>query len=158
MVFDRNIGGMRVRLRIDGYLPPGAHEYGRVWCDCGFSFRFGEIIGYAREHDELFMPEEVDELAALLTDLLDGKIGGVREVPMMEPDFVFLLYPEKDPGAEPAYTYAAPGFETRDVYAEWRVFLWDEGLTDNYFTITLKRADVEALRDFLNGCRGQMNK
>ena len=154
MVFDRNIRGLQVTLRIDGYKAPAGHDYGDVWCDCGYSFRFGDAVNYQNEHDELFMPEEVDALAGVLTDLLDGKITRPREVPMTEPDFVFMLYPAKDLRSDPKYIYVAPGHELQDIRVEWRIFFWDGGLTDNFLTITLLREDIAALRDFLSSCRG----
>ena len=153
MVFEREIGGIQVVLRIDGYRAPSEHDYGDVWCDCGYSFRFGDIINYHKDHDELFMPEEIDELAATLSGLLDGAVTEPLEMAMTEPDFVFMLYPEKDLRKDPRYTYVAPGYEIQDVYVEWRVFFWSNGLTDNFLTITLDREDVAAFRDFLLSCK-----
>lgn len=153
MVFERDIGGIQVILRIDDYQNPSKHDFGDVWCDCGYSFRFGDIINYHKEHDELLMPEEVDELATVLSELLDGAVTEPCEVPMTEPDFVFLLYPEKDLRNDPKYTYVAPGYEIQDIYVEWRIYFWNDGLTENFLTITLGRADITAFRDFLISCK-----
>ena len=60
MIFDRKIGGIDIVLRIDGYESPKEHQFGTCWCDCGFSFSFGTIINYYKQHDEILMPEEVD--------------------------------------------------------------------------------------------------
>ena len=65
MVFERNLNGIEVILRIDNYESPSKHTFGDWWCDCGFSFRMGklaEIINYRKDHDELLTPEEVDGL------------------------------------------------------------------------------------------------
>lgn len=139
-------------LRIDNYQSPAKHSYGDWWCDCGFSFRFESKINYNVEHDELLMPEEIDSLAAALTELLDGNITVPTEEAMTEPDFVFMLYPQKDLRTDPKYTYIAPGYEIQDIYVEWRIFFWDDGLTSNYLTITLDREDILSFRDFLNRC------
>ena len=152
MVFERNLNGIEVILRIDNYESPSKHTFG----DCGFSFRMGklaEIINYRKDHDELLTPEEVDGLADALTNLLEGKINEQQEYPLVEPDFVFLLYPIKDLRTDPKYTYVAPGHEFQDIYVEWRVFFWDDGLTENYLNVTLYRDDIIAFRDFLEDVR-----
>ena len=96
MIYIRNVSGIEIMLRIDNYQSPAKHKFGDWWCDCGFSFRFGNMINYSVEHDELLMPEEIDELTTSFTDLLDENITKPTEIPMAEPDFVFLLYPQKD--------------------------------------------------------------
>lgn len=81
MVFERNLNGIEVILRIDNYESPSKHTFGDWWCDCGFSFRMGklaEIINYRKDHDELLTPEEVDGLADALTNLLEGKSTSCR--------------------------------------------------------------------------------
>ena len=156
MCFERNLSGIDVILRIDNYQSPSKHEYGDWWCDCGFSFRMGklaEFVNYRKDHDELLMPEEVDDLADTLTALLEGKFAEPKELLMTEPDFVFMLYPIKDLRTDPKYTYVAPGHEFQDIYVEWRVYFWDDGLTDNFLTVTLYRDDIVALRDYLDSIR-----
>lgn len=156
MLFERNLSGIDVLLRIENYQDPSKHEFGDWWCDCSFSFRMGrlaEIINYRKDHDELLTPEEVDGLGAALTDLLDGKIAEPQEFPMVEPDFVFMLYPIKDLRTDPKYTYVAPGHEFQDIYAEWRVYFWDDGITENFLTVTMYRDDIVAFRDFLESVR-----
>ncbi len=156
MIFERDIDGIQVKLRIDDYQDPTKHNFGDWWCDCGYSFSFGNIINYQKKHDELLTPEEVDYLSAKFTDLLDGKIVAPHEVALTEPDFVFMLYPVKDLRTDPKYTYIQPGYEIQDIYAEWRIFFWNGGLTDNFLTLTLARNDIVAFRDFLNSCKKSM--
>ena len=72
---------------------------------------------------------------------------------MMEPDFVFMLYPMKDLRTDSKYTYVAPGHEFQDIYVEWRVYFWDGGITENFLTITMYRNDIIAFRDFLESIR-----
>lgn len=154
MIYNRNVSGIEIMLRIDNYQSPTKHSFGDWWCDCGFSFKFGNIINYSVEHDELLMPEDIDGLTASLTELLNGNIEEPTEEPMTEPDFVFVLYPQKDLRTDPKYTYISPGHEIQDIYVEWRIFFWDDGrLTSNYLTITLDRDDIISFRDFLNSCR-----
>lgn len=49
----------------------------------------------------------------------------------------------------PQYTYIQPGYEIQDIYLEWRIYFWYEGLTDNYLTITFDRDKIESFRDYL---------
>lgn len=153
MLFERKVGGIDIVLRIDDYEPPEMHQFGTHWCDCGYSFSFRNIINYYKQHDEILMPAEVDYLAESLTALLEDKIDAPDEVKMVEPDFVFMLYPKEDLRNNPKYAYIAPGHEIQDIYAEWRIYFWDDGLTENFLTITLCREDISAFRDFLNACR-----
>lgn len=153
MIYNRDLSGIEVMLRIDNYQSPSKHTYGDWWCDCGFSFRLGNIIQYSVEHDELLMPEDIDSLAISLTRLLDGDLTEPTEEAMTEPDFVFMLYPQKDLRNDPKYTYIPPGHEIQDIYVEWRIYFWNDGLTSNFLTITLDREDIISFRDFLNCCR-----
>lgn len=153
MIYNRNISGMEIMLRIDNYQSPSKHEYGDWWCDCGFTFRLGSIINYTAEHEELLMPEDVDSLSVALTSLLDGDMTKPEEVVMTEPDFVFMLYPKKDLRTDSRYLYIQKGCEIQDIYAEWQIYFWHDGLTSNYLTVTLDREDIISLRDFLNSCR-----
>lgn len=165
MVFERNLNGIEVILRIDNYESPSKHTFGDWWCDCGFSFRMGklaEIINYRKDHDELLTPEEVDGLADALTNLLEGKINELQEYPLVEPDFVFLLYPIKDLRTDPKYTYVAPGHEFQDIYVEWRVFFWDDGLTENYLNVTLYLKEAfryqNKLQSFMDEAHGILER
>lgn len=157
MVFERIIGGIEIMLRIDNYRSPSIQGFENSWCDCGYSFRLEDVIHYHKDHDEILMSEEVDELADAFTDLINGKIEAPQELSMTEPDFSFLLYPIKDLRTDPKYTYIAPGYEMQDIYAEWRIFFWDGGITDNFLSITLDREDIIPFRDFLNSCRKESN-
>lgn len=155
MIYKRNVSGIEIMLRVDNYQSPSRHAYGDWWCDCGFSFRFGSIIHYKVEHEELLMSEDIDSLTDSLTELLDGNITEPTEEVMTEPDFVFMLYPKKDLRTDPRYTYIPSGHEMQDIYAEWRVFLCNEGLTSNYLAVTLYRDDIISLRDFLKSVQGE---
>ena len=88
-----------------------------------------------------------------MTNLLDGKIIEPKEYTMVEPDFVFMLYPIKDLRTDPKYSYVAPGHEFQDIYVEWRVFFWDDGITENFLTLTMYRDDIVAFRDFLESIK-----
>lgn len=149
MVFEREISGFNIVLRIDDYQSPDKHDFGDWWCYCGFSFTFGDAIHYEKEHDEVLMPTEIKWLEDSFTNLLDDKYEEPQKLPMTEPDFVFILYPKEDLRKNPEYTYIRPGSEIQDIYVEWRIYFWNGGLTDNFLTITLDREDIVEFRDFL---------
>lgn len=152
MNFNREIDGFEVSLRIDGYESPSKHAFGDSWCNCGFSFKFGDVVNYSKEDDEFLTPEEVDIISQGLTELLDGNITEQCTIELTEPYFLFKLYPVKDLRPDSRYSYIAPGCEMQDIYVEWRIYFWNDAPTGNYLTITLDREDITALRDFLNSC------
>ena len=41
---------------------------------------------------------------------------------------------------------------------EWKVYLWNGGLTDHYFSITFYQDDLLVLRDYLQLVIGKLNK
>ncbi len=70
-------------------------------------------------------------------------------MPCIEPDFCFILYPKRDLRDDPKYTYVQPGYEIEDIYLEWRIYFWNEGLTDNFLNFTLNRDEIIKFRDYL---------
>ena len=36
-----------------------------------------------------------------------------------------------------------------DIFAEWKIYFWNQGLTDNHLTVTLEREHIMELRDYL---------
>ena len=41
---------------------------------------------------------------------------------------------------------------------EWKINLWDGGLTDNYFSTTFDKNDLRVLRDYLRLVIGKLDK
>ncbi len=163
MAFKTNIGGIEVALSINNYKTPDWEEYYDQWCVCSYSFhkfhkkKKTETINYSAESDEVLKSSEVDKLAYNLTDLLNGEITQPFKLRMIEPDFVFMLYPIRDLRLD-QNRVVAPGHEFSDIYVEWRIYFWDDGLTDNFLTITLYREDIKALRDYLESVRREQSK
>ena len=46
--------------------------------------------------------------------------------------------------------FAFRSYEIAYAYVEWKVCFWDEGLTDNYLTVTLGHDEIILLRDYLS--------
>lgn len=149
MWFEIDASGIKIKLQINGYKPTNKENWDSEWCRCDFLFTSGDWLNYHKENDEVLLCSEIDELAETLTELLDNKILEEREILCIEPDFIFKLYPETDLRDNPQYTYIQPGYEIQDIYLEWRIYFWYEGLTDNYLTITFNRDKIESFRDYL---------
>lgn len=149
MWFEINARGIKIKLQINGYKPTNRDNWDSEWCKCDFGFASGDWLNYHGKNDEVLLSSEVEELAEAFTELLDNKLLKVKEIICMEPDFVFKLYPQTDLTDNPKYTYIQPDYEIQDIYLEWKIYFWHEGLTDNYLTVTLYREEIERLRDYL---------
>lgn len=148
MYFETNANGINIKLQIRGYTPTNEDDWHSEWCECDYSFSSGNWLNYHKEGDEAFLSIEVEGLARAFSDLLDNKITEVTEMTCAEPDFIFKLFPQADLRNDPKYTYIRPGCEIRDIYLEWKIYFWDDGLTDNHLSVKLDRADIVRLRDY----------
>ena len=160
MIYEKEIDGMHISLQIDGYQPPMKGDYGRYCCEYKYSLRFGDVLNYQIKHEALFLSEEIDELVELLTNLLDGDIEKPYQWHMVEPDFVFQLFPE-EPVKAFGYQNGSRELITimKDIHVEWQVHLYYDGITTNgmscnFITINMLRDDIIRFRDFLNTVRG----
>lgn len=149
MWFEIDADGIKVKLQITGYTPANKDNWDSEWCKCDFLFSSGEWLNYHKENDEVLLCCEIEELAESLTDLIDDKLSGDKEIICIEPDFIFKLYPKKHLRENPNYTYIQPGCEIQDAYLEWKIYFWNEGLTNNYLTVTLDRDNMVKFRDYL---------
>lgn len=148
MWFEIHAKGIKVKLQITGHVPTRKDNWDNKWCKCDFSFSSGDWLNYHIENAEVFLADEVDRLAESLTDLLDNQLSEEQEFICIEPDFIFRLYPQTDLRNDPKYTYIRPGYEIQDIYLEWKVYFWHQGLTDNYLTVTFNREQIMCLRDY----------
>lgn len=150
MWLELDVCGIKVKLRINGYKPTNKDNWDSEWCKCDFLFASGDWLNYHREEDEVFLSSEVEELEEYLTKLLNNELTEVKEFPCMEPDFIFKLYPQTDRRNDLKYTYVQPGYEIQDIYLEWEIYFWNEGLTDNHLMVVLGREEIALLRDYLS--------
>lgn len=152
MSFEINIKGIDVKLNIRNYKLYNRDDFSD-WCRCDFSLTSGDWLKYYVEDDELILSSEVDELEKNLTFLLENKFSDIFEMPCIEPDFCFILHPQKDLRENPKYTYVAPGYEVEDIYLEWRIYFWHDGLTDNFLNLRFNRDEIIKFRDYLSDVR-----
>lgn len=144
-----DLNGIMLRLKIRGYTPSTQDDWDSQWCNVDFSFSSGNWLDYHRENDEVLLSCEVETLADSIEKLLNDQIDKVTEISCIEPDFNFILHPKRDLREDPKYTYVREGYEIADIYMEWTVTFWNEGLTDNYLSVTLDREDMKVLLAYL---------
>jgi len=106
-------------------------------------------VDYNRLDNEVLLSDEVVDIEEKLTMLLNDQIDQITEIVCIEPDFVFKLYPQKDLRDDPKYTFIQEGYEIEDILVEWKIYFWNQGLTDNHLTVTLNRKHIKELRDYL---------
>lgn len=141
--------GIIIDLLVKGYRKSNKDNWDEQWCRCDFAFMSDSWLNYQSVDNEVLLSYEIEELEQSLTQLLNGEITEKKMIEPIEPDFKFILYPEEDLRNNPNYTYVQPGYEIVDIYLEWRVYFWNEGLTDNYLTVTLGREEITMLRNYL---------
>lgn len=144
-----DLNGIMLCLKIRGYTPSTQDDWDSQWCNVDFSFSSGNWLDYHRENDEVLLSCEVETLADSIEKLLNDQIDKVTEISCIEPDFNFILHPKRDLREDPKYTYVREGYEIADIYMEWTVTFWNEGLTDNYLSVTLDREDMKVLLAYL---------
>ncbi len=134
-----DVDGIKVYLKIKNYKTANKDNWDSLWCKCDFMFNSGDWLNYHRENDEIFLCSEIEELESTFTMLLNGEIFEEKEISLIEPDFVFNLYPIKD-----AQNMVS------DILLEWKVYFWHGGLTDNHLSVTLDRDEIIKLRDYFS--------
>ena len=153
-----DLNGILLRLNIKDYEPSQQDRWDCQWCHVDFSFSSGSWLDYHKENDEVLLSCEVETLAENLGKLLNDEIAEITELPCIEPDFNFVLHPKRDLRDDPEYTYVREGYEISDIYMEWTTTFWNNGLTDNYLSVTLDRDDIHILLGYLNYVTGKLNK
>ena len=136
------LSGINVYLKIKGYEPSQKEKWDDQRCSCDFLFTAGSWLHYEEKNSHVFLSCEVEQLAELLRKGLAGELLEKTTLDLLEPDFEFTFYP-KNPRPEYAYV-------------DWKVSFWSpEGLTDNYLSVTLGRADMEKLLAYLERIMGK---
>ena len=99
-----------------------------------------------------------EDIDRALADLLNDRLTAPTEFNCIEPDFNFILNPKKDLRLDPKVLYVRPGCEIVDIDMEWKISFLDEGLTDNYLSVSLVRSDIECLLSYLRLVMGEVQE
>ncbi len=148
-MFEINARGIEIKLQIKGYKPTDKDNWYNDWCKCDYLFSSDNWLHYHGENDDVLLSYEVEQLEEACTKLLDNKLTEIKEIVCIEPDFVFKLYPQTDLRDNPKIIYIRPGHEIQDIYLEWKIFFWHDGITKNHLSITLDREEIVKLRNYL---------
>ena len=149
-MFILDVSGIKIQFNISGYQKSNRDNWDCQWCKRDFSFSSGNWLNYHKEDDEVLLSCEVEELEHSLTNLLNDKLEGVKEISFIEPDFEFILIPKQDLRNNSNFLYIAPGHEIADIFMEIRVYFWNDGLTANYLSITLDRDEIAEFKKYLS--------
>lgn len=149
MQLKMDLCGIELQFKIHGYVPSVHEKWDDQWCRCDFSLTSGNWLNYRKVLDEVLLSCEVENIADNLQKLLNDNLAEKTEISFIEPDFQMTLCPKRDLRDDPKYLYVQPGYEIADIYMDWRVYFWSEGLTDNFLSVTLGREDIEILLTYL---------
>ena len=152
-----DLNGIVVQVKINEYVPSNRKIWDDQWCYVDYSFTSGSWLNYVKKSDSVWLSCEVEELAKSLHKLLNDEIPERKIVDFIEPDFEFILQPKRDLRQDPQYSYVAEGHEWADIYADWTVKFWNDGLTDNFLSVTLGREDIEVLALYLDLVIGKIS-
>ena len=81
-----------------------------------------------------------------------------KTLQLIEPDFVFEFTPNNNRVHTEKTEYLTLENELSSTMMEWKVYLWNGGLTDHYFSITVYKDDLLVLRDYLQLVIGKLDK
>jgi hypothetical protein len=90
---------------------------------------------------------EVEELASALDDLLNDRICEREEWHCIEPDFSFVVHPQKT---------SRSGSEIRDIGLEWRILFWNGYPIASFISVVFDRENIEYLRTYLQFVMGDL--
>lgn len=149
MWFKINLSGIIFQIKILEYSKSTKEKWDEEWCNIEIGYKSEKWLDYMSTSDEMLLSSEIEMILGVLSDLLCDKLEKTQEMIFIEPDFHLVFNPQKDLTKDPKYTYISPGYEIEDIDMEWKIFFWDEGLTDNYLSLRWYREDLEKLQKYL---------
>jgi len=150
-----DLDGIITSLEIKNYRPSTQENWDEEWCKVTFSFVRNDWLNYGKLDDELLLCSEVEELRDIIKKLLLDEITEPKELGFIEPDFQFEFNPKS---IDNQLSLFEEHPQVIDIDAEWKVYFWDDGLTDNYLSVSLIREDLEHLKNYLNYVTGVVDK
>ncbi|MGI6607718.1 MAG: WapI family immunity protein [Erysipelotrichaceae bacterium] len=142
-----DVQGIALEIQINQYQKYNRDIWDEQWNNIGFSLTSGKWLNY-QTGGEILLSIEVEELLDKIDKLLNDELYEIEEIVCIEPDFYFKFYPKRDLRADPKYTFVQKGFEIADIYMEWEIYFWSDGLTDNYISLTFHRENLKMLLNY----------
>ena len=140
-----DIDGMAFHLQISNYRLSKKEIWDEQWCkvSCSITDEKNKIINYHISDCELLLCSEIEEMKVSIDRLLRNEFTSKNELEFIEPDFNLALHPKCEIG----YTSM-----------EWKVNLWSDGLTENYFSIEFSEEDLKYLLAYLKYIIGEYSE
>ena len=138
------LDGIAFQLQISNYRLSKEDIWDEQWCriSCSIVDEKNKIINYHMSDDELLLCSEIEGLKTSIDKLLHDECTSKINVEFIEPDFELVLIPKSEAG----YTTM-----------EWKVHLWSDGLTANYFSIEFLEGELKYLSAYLKFIIGEYN-
>lgn len=153
-----DLSGINFEFRILHYVKSTKEKWDDEWCSIGIAYQSGKWLNYVRDSDDTLLSCEIETILDNLSDLLDDRLEFSKQIEFIEPDFALIFNPKKDLTKDARYTYIAPGYEIEDIDMEWRIFFWNDGLTENYLSLRFYREDLIYLQKYLSLITGKISK
>lgn len=153
-----NLDGIVLSFRVKRYIKTDNSNWDTTWCRVDFCLESESWLKYEIRNDEILLASEVDSLIGMLKNLLSDHQTEQIEYECIEPDFSFVFNPKKDLSLDPNYEYVSPKHRFVDIDLQWKVFFWNDGLTDNYISVTLDRTEIEYLLVYLKVIAGDLSE
>ena len=137
-----DLDGINFHLQINNYHLSKKETWDEEWCrvSCSFIDEKNGIINCHISNNELLLCCEIEKLIISIEKLLDDGCVHKEEILFIEPDFELVLYPKQEKGY---------------ISMEWKVYLWSNGLTANYFSTEFSKDELKCLLAYLKYVTGK---
>ena len=137
-----DLDGLVFQLRISKYRLSKEDIWDEQWCrvSCSIVDEKNKVINYHVSDNELLLCSEVEALTVAIEKLLNNEYSSKNELEFIEPDYNLVLYPK---------------CETGYISMEWKVNLWSDGLSANYFSVEFSKDELKTLFAYLKYIIGE---
>lgn len=137
-----DLAGIDFRFRIKGYTKSLGEDWSDRWCGVDLTLESGKWLRYSISSD-ILLSCEVEEIRNKIFGFLQERQNKPEDITFIEPDLSFHIHPS-------GFT----GYASMDLH----VHLWDNGLTENYISISFDKDDLEKLCLYLQLVTGLITR
>ena len=147
MWFHSDFDGIKIFLKISNYKNTNPDNWDEEWCYVDMTVQSKNWLNY-KQSGELLECYEIDIILSQLEALTENKIVERTEIDFLEPDLKLILIPILDNDTNTVIYYEA----------EFQVFFWNDGLTDNYLSLHMYDDDIDAFIIYLKYVTRKISK
>ena len=155
MKLKMDLEGIETILEINNYHPSTQEKWDEEWCEVSFSVTSGSWLNYGKLDNQILLCSEVEELRDTLKKLLLDELSEGSELSFVEPDFTFDITPKRIDNQLSLFEDLP---RVSNVFVDWKIYFWSEGLTSNYLNICLCDDEIEYLKNYLNLVTGVVDR